>query len=223
MIRRPRFIFLLLLSALLIALFVYRNELRDLRQAVLVSASAQADINVMRVALLLGADVNAREKESGLTPLASASFSRRKESVEFLIENGADINAVDSKGALGTTAYFGHLETGRALIDAGFDVNAKAGSESALMIASRWGYLEMVRLLIDAGANLDRDGEGAIKNALIADNPEIAKLLIERGVNVQNIMPADPHSTLFDYAKRVKQDEKRQEIINLLKLAKAKE
>lgn len=215
--------FILIVFVLVVLLFVYRNEIRDLRQGVLTSAAAQANMNVMKAMLLIGADVNGIDEESGLTPLASASFCRKKESVEFLIANGADVNNPASKGALGTTASFGYLETGKTLIDAGFDVNAKKSSESALMIASRWGYVEMVELFIDAGANLDRDGEGAIKNALIADHPEIAKLLIERGVNVQNIIPVDPRSTLFDYAKHVKDDERRQEMINLLKLAKAKE
>jgi ankyrin repeat protein len=74
-----------------------------------------------------GADVNAKNVD-GWTPLHEAAFGGRKEIVELLISNGADVNA--KHDGFGTTplhraAYRGHKEIVELLIGKGADVNAK--------------------------------------------------------------------------------------------------
>ena len=50
----------------------------------------------------------------------------------------------------------GHLETARALLEAGADINiTDDGGWTRLHLAARWGETELVRRLLDAGANVN--------------------------------------------------------------------
>ena len=77
------------------------------------------------------------------------------EEVKKLIEEGADLNAVDKNRAtaLYWASLWGRSEIVKMLIEAGADVNAvDVDGETALHFASRWGYSEIVKMLEEAGA-----------------------------------------------------------------------
>jgi ankyrin repeat protein len=72
--------------------------------------------------------VNAKDELEGVTPLHEAAWEGRKEVVELLIAQGADVNAKSFLGytPLHQAAVFGQKKVVELLITKGADVNAKA-------------------------------------------------------------------------------------------------
>ena len=83
----------------------------------------------------------------------------------------------------------GDLETVKAFIDAGFDVNAAESGDfgsSLLHNAIRYGQLDIFNYLIDQGADLDfADAVGwtPLMEAIIDSKPEFGKVLVEKGAD----------------------------------------
>ncbi len=116
---------------------------------------AQRHIEVIRLLLAAGADVNARGV-TGFSPLMSGVLLCDIRVLEALIEAGADVNARSDEGitALMLASLAGKASTVRILIDAGADVNAKMfkSNETALTAAMSNRHIEVIRMLIAAGA-----------------------------------------------------------------------
>ena len=79
-----------------------------------------------------------------------------------------------------------------ALLDGGFPVNYQDEDNSPLiqLASGPHGSLEHVKLLVERGADIhlkDRLGNNALNASLSADNPDIAKYLIQLGADVNNI------------------------------------
>ena len=107
-----------------------------------------------------GADVNVRRLNDGLTGLHLASHDKERV-VEAWLKAGADINAVDLKGATPLMhAACWSLQLTRKLLSAGADVNlADHDGSTALMCAiescrsSSNETLDLLKALLGAGAN----------------------------------------------------------------------
>ncbi len=87
------------------------------------------------------------------------------------------------------------LDTIRALVGSGADVNARsAGDGTALIVAAKHGDVDIVRELIKLGADVNKPSRGD-GNPLIAaaafDNLETAKLLVSAGANVNAVVVGD--------------------------------
>lgn len=90
-----------------------------------------------------GADVEMRNKW-GETPLHHTAARGNLESSMFLIDNGADINAVDEFGETGrVTQMLSLIDSNKCLLLLG----------AALHKAARFGRLLLVQTLIEKGAN----------------------------------------------------------------------
>jgi len=61
-------------------------------------AAGAGNIEAVKKHLAAGADVNAKERENGGTPLHYAALLNHKEIAELLISEGSDVNAKDVKG-----------------------------------------------------------------------------------------------------------------------------
>jgi len=97
-------------------------------------AAAQGDIEAIKQHLDAGADINGTFVASGVpgsggTPLHLAALTGQERVIEFLLEEGADINARADDEHGGTplhwAAAFGVKQSARLLVNAGAEVNAK--------------------------------------------------------------------------------------------------
>ena len=133
--------------------------------------------------------------------LISASHSRNKELIDFLINNyNVNINAIDEHGetALMVATMTGNNEIMRILIDNGANVNIndKRG-RNALMLSVQTGNLELAEFLIKNGAdvnNKDNNGESSLMFATKAGHIRLVELLVNNGadVNASSINNASP-------------------------------
>jgi ankyrin repeat protein len=106
------------------------------------------------------------------TSPAAAVNNNDLELVKNLIENGADVNQTDSSG------------------------------NSLLIISSANGQSEMVKLLLDSGADIhavDSSMKATARHAAAyLRHPEVMKILIEYGINIDAQGPYNGYTALHD-------------------------
>lgn len=100
-------------------------------------------------------------------------------------------------------AYGGNIETVRALLDKGADVNARHDGWTPLMAAADQGQLEVARLLLSKGADVNaktEDGYVALVNAIESSRLEMVKLLLDHGADPNIIYARAGITPLLDAA-----------------------
>ena len=121
-------------------------------------------------------------------PLYFASLLGFLESVEILVDNGADVNV--QAGAYGNAliaaSASGHIEIVQLLVEKGATINSHGDiyGTTALVAASYEGHIEIVHLLVHEGADINsqkRSDVGiALAAASIAGHTEILGFLLDR-------------------------------------------
>lgn len=155
-----------------------REPLRD--QTALMWAVAQGHVNVARVLIAHGADVQARARVSrarinranpnditaamvgdvsqgGSTPLLFAARHGDAQVADVLLAAGADVNdmAPDGTSALTMAVHGGHTALARLLLDRRANPNIIGSGYSALHAAVLRGNLDVVSALLQHGANVN--------------------------------------------------------------------
>lgn len=127
----------------------------------------------------------------GKTPLIIAVGNSYIDTAKILIENGANINAVDIEGwsALSYAVNNGDIESAKLLLE------NKAKIKDELLIAIKSPIVEsrinMMKLLIDNKANInytDENGFNPLNIAIESGDMELTKFLITNGANVNSLM-----------------------------------
>ena len=95
-----------------------------------------------------GASVNVKEGGNGWTPLHGACISDKAEMAGYLVSNGADANAKDTRGCT-PLHYARNAAVAATLVKAGADVNAKANDGSTPLAAARRGSMREVAELLE--------------------------------------------------------------------------
>ncbi|KAJ7922682.1 ankyrin repeat-containing domain protein [Mycena leptocephala] len=157
--------------------------------APLYEAASKGHIDICRLLLERGADVNEKETD-GYTALHVASDQYAI--WRLLLEHGADVNLKTKDGwtALHAASMYGAYETCCLLLEHGADVNASgecrhwSGGHNALDNASRGGYHRLCQLLIEHGADVNADYGIALRSASRLGRYEVISLLIEHGADV---------------------------------------
>jgi ankyrin repeat protein len=176
---------------------------------VLMKASNSADVEMVKMLLARGADINYTNKY-GWTALLKALDNRKNwiTVTPVLIKSGADVNAtLKSNGYTPLWKAIGKISKNRnaavdiikLLLSKGADVNApyiskKASysGETPLMSASKKGAADVVKLLLSHGANVSaRTGAGktALDYARQKGHQEVVKLLDTKGAQAPSATP----------------------------------
>ena len=120
---------------------------RQQRQHDFAEAIMHGNFQRTRMLRLAGANVNARG--NCCMPLYLAAGEGRLESVRYLLDQGAEVNAREKLGdtALTEAAYYGHLDIVKELIFHGADVNMIGDDGTALDIATNRKHAEVADLV----------------------------------------------------------------------------
>ena len=136
-------------------LLLSRHALPDTRnqfgETALMLAAGNGDLQLASLLVQHGAKVNI----SGWNPLIYAAWRGKAKLVKYLLDQGADIDAVAPNGtsALMMASRGGHIETVKLLLWELADPNLKTDSgASALSWAEKEGNTEIADLLKQAGA-----------------------------------------------------------------------
>lgn len=133
----------------------------------LVFSAMVGDLNLVKIALQKGADVNYNNDKA----LKEASTAGYFNVVKYLISVGADIHAQHDI-ALSMASRKGRLDIVKHLVSVGADVNA--WGNSALNTAVRHGELDIVKYLMSVGAKINPK---TIDIAQDNDHPDIVEYL----------------------------------------------
>jgi ankyrin repeat protein len=97
-------------------------------------------------------------------------------------------------GDLLRAAAAGHAEGVVQALEKGADINAVSPEKGALSVAAYHGRREIVDLLLERGAGIDnpdeKDGMTPLLAAIIGREPEIAKLFVEKGADINRKIKA---------------------------------
>lgn len=151
-------------------------------------AVSKGDVEVVRLLLSHGADVNARDKY-GATSLHSAASEGTTKIAELLLANKADINARDSFGntplhnAILSGLHIEGIGIIETLIKQGANINAKNDNgETLLHLGISEGDAEVVQLLLSHGADVNvTTKHGATSLNLARNSTAITQLLQKHG------------------------------------------
>ena len=162
-----------------------------------VTALLWAAGNIEKVRLLLdkGAKVDVRS-DLGNTPLiVAAAHPNSASTVDLLLSHGAVADAKNKRGTTPLRAAMtaGDVATVKRLLAEEAVASATEEISKGLAIAAGRGDGGIVELLLGHGADPNAEasnGRGALNAALLAQKPEIARLLIEKGAGLdQRVNP----------------------------------
>ena len=141
--------------------------------------------------LELGADINLASNEDDNAPIIAAAQKGHIELVQYLIDEGADVNRRNSIGesALYVAGIAGHKDIVRLLLNNGADPNVMTMTGPLLYQLAFQNNIELTEILLEQGANVNiKGGEYPVPISLaIRDgNKEVLKLLLEKGAKVSS-------------------------------------
>ena len=131
-----------------------------------------------------------KHDRDGRTALLWAARRGHEAVVRLLLENGADMNALDMYGetALVGAAEQGHETIVRLLLEKGADIEAKdEDGQTALILSAGSAHEAVTALLLEKGADIDvinRSGQTPLTLAASDMRVSAAGLLLEKGANV---------------------------------------
>lgn len=162
-------------------------------------------LNIDEIQSIFKADpesINSRDA-TGNTPLMQAiRYSDRKTfRVQLLLDQGADVNAINKNGqtALIIATDLGHVNIASLLLDRGANINAADNDGmTALMLAAQQHIKPMVKLLLDRHADINltnRAGQTALMLARDANDDDKDIIHILEQATAQVTAPDDPSNS----------------------------
>ena len=133
-------------------------------------ASSVGDLDMVKLLIELEANIHSQSNQA----LILASGIVYILLVKLLIESGADIHAQNNRAIISSSRH-GHLSIVKLLIESGADIHAR--NNEAIIDASYLGNLSMVKLLIESGADIHARNNRALKYAKMMKHPDIIELL----------------------------------------------
>jgi ankyrin repeat protein len=161
---------------------------------------AAPDVEKMRLLLDRGANVNARSKTRFSALMVAAQYQEGAPAIDLLLDRGAQV-APPADGApvfnanpFFLASYAGNTASLKRLLASGSkldDAMLVIGTSRAtpMLGAFKFGDLATARALLDLGAPVDfADGNGItmLSRAVLNNEVEMARMLIQRGANVNS-------------------------------------
>ncbi len=167
-------------------------------------AAEAGNVKVVKYLLLCGADINARTDDLK-SPLMAAIEAKSYETAKILIDHNASLINTDIEGktALHYAVINNELRTLRYMLSRYCDIDGRDDYGNTPLFYAGDKSIEYIEAIINAGADKDgknSDGRTVLHEAVIKNNFENVKFLIENGVNV-NIEDESGHTPIF-YTKR---------------------
>ena len=174
-------------------------------------------IEIVNLLLSRGAWINAQDAWNYETPLHIATRMQRRDIVQLLISNGADVNAkkqlddtpllmaalagpeqlekhLESEGddsIIDMAVYLRELEKFESLLENNNKIDSRNLTDSTpLHLAALDGHLELATLLISNGANVNakcKFGETPLHFAAGEGHKEIVEFLVTKGADINAI------------------------------------
>ncbi|TFB02951.1 Ankyrin repeat domain-containing protein 50 [Trichoderma ghanense] len=153
----------------------------------------------VRNLLAAGLDVDAKGSIfPNSSALQLAMLEGRQDVFDALLDAGADVNVVLSRGIVAQTALLsaaesGHMDIVELLLSYGADINADPADEigrTALQVAVEKGHLDIARFLLKAGADIDPIltssdlSRNALHDAFERGHLETVERLLDAGADV---------------------------------------
>jgi ankyrin repeat protein len=169
------------------------NTMSPEGETILMRAARTGQPDALVVLLAHGANPNAQERWHRQTALMWAVSENHSESVNVLIEWGADVNAVSAvlDGEPRKDIIDGRTAKDGTALQA-LHTTFPRGGLTPLLFAARQGAIACARALLDAGADVnqpDPDGISPLVMAIINGHYDLAGLLVEHDANVNAAEP----------------------------------
>jgi hypothetical protein len=126
------------------------DEVDDYGESALTTAAHHRKFEIVETLVKLGANINYRGKNNHRFPLERAACFNDIKIMKFLLENGAEIDLIDSSKstALHKASMFGCIDAVKLLLDFGASATIKKyDGETALDVAKRFKRKEVIELL----------------------------------------------------------------------------
>lgn len=166
-------------------------------------AAAFGAVDVIKLLLSHGADINALSGSFGWTALLKAVYCNHYNAVQLLVQAGADLNVkaeIWGVTALHKAVYHRHNKIALYLINKGADCNSIDNLKSSpLHYAAAYSSVEVVKKLIQRGASLNQQnfrGKTALHAAVECNNKATVKSLLNLGART-DILDQDCHNAEF--------------------------
>ncbi len=175
---------------------VFERDDNQFRELPIHFAAATGNIEIARLLLEAGADIDAGDSDNS-TALGIAAMRRQGPMVAFLIEQGADVNRRDRKADCPLSfAVYGQDEAIiQQLLDAGADLYFRnPNGETLLHISCARGVRGFVEHLLEKGVEIDArsaNGGTPLGYAAMQGHAEIVRLMLDRGADQNAGNPGD--------------------------------
>lgn len=173
--------------------------------------NAVGDLKKFKLLLKHGADIDfpyqGAQKWHGCTALMFAASEGNVELVDFLLKNGADVNAINTRKetALTWSSYKGRTEMVKFLLNNSATIDHQDGcGYTALIWAAEGGHADTVNLLINRNANIELTsilGSSAFHKAAEFQRSDAFKALMIQPALFDS--PSNCGKTPYDLAKEM--------------------
>ena len=169
-----------------------------------------ADIAKVRALIAAGIRLDATDANGDTLLTQCVKMKKGGAAAKLLIDAGVPLEKKNREGMtpLVYAAWFGVTDIALELIKAGAQVNeCDLKGNSALLLTMNCGHLEIAKSLLDKNADIDAEGFGEkmtpLMIAVIKHQPEMAKILLKKGCNIDAVRDNQFKDTALSMAQEM--------------------